>query len=77
MRCKNRCVGLSEVSTENCICGIDVFIHKDGERLAKYEDFAGTIHHSKIRCEINQVVSKRLQRTQIEINMIKERLNLE
>ena len=77
MPCKDRCSKMNEVLTKNCICGIDVFIHNDGEHQTKYEDFAGTIHHTKLRCEINQIISKHLGQLQIQINQIKERLNLE
>jgi len=68
---------LNEVLTKNCICGIDVFFHKDGEHESSYEDLKGTIPHTKTRHEINLIISKRLQQTQIEINQIKEKLNLE
>ena len=76
MWCKDWCVTLNEVLTKNCVCGIDVHIHNDGEHLAEYEGFAGTIHHTKLRCEINQIVSKHLGQLQIQINQIKERMGL-
>ena len=66
------------IDIHNCKdCGIELFNFQDGENVQLYEDFAGTTPHTKLRCEINEIVSKRLQQTQIEINMIKERLNLE
>jgi len=68
---------LNEVVTETCVCGIDVFIHKDGEHEAEYEDLVGITQHTKLRCEINQIVSRHLGQLQIQINQIKERLNLE
>jgi len=68
---------MTEVLPETCVCGIDVFFHKDGEHKLPYEDLKGTIPHTKTRHEINLIISKRLQQTQIEINQIKERLNLE
>ena len=74
---KDRCVTMNEVTTKNCVCGIDVFIHENGERIRSYEDLKGTIPHTKLRCEINQIVSKQLGQLQIQINQIKERLNLE
>ena len=68
MWCEDRCFALNEIL---------VFMHKDGEHLAKYEDFAGTISHTKLRCEINQIVVKHLGQLQIQINQIKERLDLQ
>ena len=77
MRCKDRRVTLTEVLPEMHVCGIDVFFHKDGEHQGVYEDLLGTIQHTKLRCEINQIVSKHLGQLQIQINQIKERLNLD
>ena len=67
---------MNEVTTKTCVCGIDVFLHKDGKHTTKYEDLLGTIPHTKLRCEINQIISKHLGQLQIQINQIKERLNL-
>jgi len=67
---------MNEVTTKTCVCGIDVFEFNDGEHSAKYEDLLGTIAHTKLRCEINQIVSKQLGQLQIQINQIKERLNM-
>ena len=67
---------MSVIKTDVCICGIDVFFHKDGEHESPYEDLCGTIPHTKLRCEINQVISKQFGQLQIQINQIKERLNL-
>jgi len=67
---------MNEVTTKNCVhCGIDVFFHKDGEHELPYDDFKGSIPHTKLRCEINQIVSKQLGQLQIQINQIKQRLN--
>ena len=65
---------MNEVKTDVCICGIDVFFHNDGKSVQPYENLAGTIQHTKLRCEINQVVSKKIQQLQIQINQIKERV---
>ena len=67
---------IKEVIPESCVCGLEVFACKDGEHFTKYEDLAGTIQHTKLHCEMNQIVSKRIQELRIEINQIKERLNL-
>ena len=58
---------MNQVVTENCVCGIDVFIHKNGEHQAEYEDFTGTIPHTKLRCELNQIVSERTSQLEIEL----------
>lgn len=67
---------IKEVMPESCACGIDVFLHKDGEQYSKYEDLAGIIQHTKLRCEINQVLGTKLNRVETELNKIKEMLNL-
>lgn len=67
---------MNEVKIDVCVCGMNIFSHKDGEQYNKYEDLAGNIQHSEIRCEVNQIVSKQLGQLQIQINQIKERLNL-
>lgn len=66
-----------EFKITNCKkCAKEIFLHKDGECVSSYEDLSGTTLHTKLRCEINQVVSKQLGQLQIQINQIKERLNL-
>jgi len=66
---------MNEVRPNTCICGIDIFLHNDVEHVSPYEDLRGTIPHTKLRCEINQIVSTKLNRVEIELNKIKERLN--
>ena len=69
---------MNEVETEICEnCGDNIFLHKDGERLAKYENLKGTIQHSVIRCEINQIISKKFREIEVEIKQLKERVGLE
>ncbi len=67
---------MNDVTTKNCVCGLDIFIQNDGEHQAEYEDFRGTRQHTKLRCEINQIVSKQLGQLQTQVNQIKEKLNL-
>ena len=64
---------MTELKVANCEeCAKEIFLHKDGEQYNKFEDLAGIIQHTKLRCEINQIVSEKLQDLQIEINRIKE-----
>ena len=64
---------MTELEVKNCEeCAKEIFLHKDDDQYNKYEDLAGIIQHTKLRCEINQIVSERLQDLQIEINRIKE-----
>ena len=74
---KNWCFEMNEVVIRKCVCGVDVFVHKDGEHDESYEDLKEAIPHTKLRCEINQIISKRLGQSQIQINQIIERLNLD
>lgn len=68
---------MTESKITNCKkCAKEIFLHNDGEHVSSYEDLRGAIPHTKLRCEINQVVSKQLGQLQIQINQIKERLNL-
>ena len=67
---------IKEVIPESCVCGLEVFACKDGEHFTKYEDLASIIQHTKLRCEINQVLTTKLNRVETELNKIKERLNL-
>ena len=68
---------MNQIKMDYCKnCPSEIFFHLDGEHTAMYEDLSGTIPHTKLRCEINQIVSKRIQELRIEINQIKERLNL-
>ena len=68
---------MNQIKTDYCKnCTSEIFLHSDGERIANYEDLLGTIPHTKLRCEINQIVSKRIQELRIEINQIKEKMNL-
>ena len=68
---------MNEILPKKHVCGIDIFVHNDGEHQGMYEDLLGTIQHTKLRCEINQIISRHLGQMQIQINQIKERLNLE
>ena len=68
---------MNEIKVDYCeICATEIFFHSDGEHVAEYEDLVGTTPHTKLRCTMNQIVSKRIQELRIEINKIKERLNL-
>ena len=68
---------MNQIKTDYCKnCTSEIFFHSNGEHTAMYEDMLGTIPHTKLRCEINQIVSKRVQELRIEINKIKERMNL-
>jgi len=64
---------MKESEITNCEkCAKEIFLQQDGEHVLSYEDLRGTTPHTKLRCEINQIVSERLQDLQIEINRIKE-----
>ena len=77
MWCKDWSVeSMNDVTTETCVCGKDVFTHKDGEHSSKYEDFAGKIPHTNLRCEVNQIVSKKFREIEVEVNQLKERMGL-
>lgn len=68
---------MKQIKTDYCKnCTSEIFFHSDSEHTAMYEDLSGTIPHTKLHCEINQIVSKRIQELRIEINQIKEGLNL-
>jgi len=68
---------MKESEMRNCKnCTKEIFLHKDGEHVSSYEDLRGTIPHTKLRCEINQVLETKLNHVEIELNKIKERLNL-
>ena len=42
-------------------CGIKVFLLNNGNHLSnKYENLKGTKPHTRLRCEINQVINSRL-----------------
>ena len=57
-------------------CGKSVYQLEINHQIFQFEDVEGKIPHTKLRCEINQIVSKQLGQLQIQINHIKERLNL-
>jgi len=64
---------MKESEVTNCKkCAKEIFLHKDGEQYNKFEDLAGIIQHTKLRCEVYQIISERLLDLQIEINRIKE-----
>ena len=67
-----------DIGIHNCKnCSIEIFNFEDGETTNPYEDFTGTIPHTKLRCEINQIISDRISQLEIELRQIKEKLNLE
>lgn len=68
---------MKELKVTNCKkCTKEIFLHKDGEHVLSYEDLRGTTPHTKLRCEINQVLETKLNPVKTELNKIKERLNL-
>ena len=58
-------------------CDEKIYLKRDGEHESPYEDILGKVPHTKLRCEINQVVSKKFLEIEVEIKQLKERLNLE
>ncbi len=68
---------MRESEITNCEkCAKEIFLHKDGEHVSSCEDLRGTIPHTKLRCEINQVLETKLNHIETELNKIKERVNL-
>jgi len=68
---------MNENEIRTCVnCGLELFEFKEEERISNYENMKESIPHSRLRCEINQIISKRIQELRIEINQIKERMNL-
>ncbi len=64
---------MQEYEVKNCKgCNEEIFLTKIGEKFFQFEDLQCKQPHTKFRCEVNQIVSERLQELQIEINRIKE-----
>ena len=57
-------------------CGKFVYQLEIQHQTFQFEDVEGKISHTKLRCEINRIVSERIQDLQIEINKVKENVNL-
>ena len=69
--------GMQEYEVKNCKgCNEEIFLTKIGEKFFQFEDLQCKQPHTQLRCEINQVLETKLNRVEIELNKIKERLNL-
>ena len=67
---------MNEDDLHPCIdgCGKSIYQLKINHQIFQFEDVEGKIPHTKLRCEINQVVLKQLGQLQIQINQIKVRM---
>ena len=52
-------------------CGRSVYQLEIQHQTFQFEDIEGKIPHTKLRCEIYQIVSTTIQGLQIEINIVK------
>ena len=69
---------MKKSEVKNCQnCNKEIFLSLIGERFFPFEDLQCKQLHTKLRCEINQILETKLNRFEIELNQIKERLNLE
>jgi len=79
MWCKDWCVKMMKlIDSIDCEkCDAKIYLKRDGEHDSSYEDLKGTIPHTKLRCEVNQIVAKKFREIEVEINQLKQKLNLE
>jgi len=64
---------MNEDNSKTCVnsCGKSIYQLEIQHQTFQFEDVEGKIPHTKLRCEINRIVSERIQELQIEINIVK------
>jgi len=68
---------MKEYEVENCKgCNEKIFLLSLLGKFFQFEDLQCKQPHTQLRCEINQVLETKLNRVEIELNKIKDRLNL-